>query len=384
MLDTLIVAVPAEARKTAEWLRGAADPIAHSGDRAQQVRSDSEQEWTGQAGDLARERLGELRQKADAVAEMANGYVRAFNEFADAMDKAIAQMTEARAIAEGAGIAVIESVIQDPSWAADPGKGGPGHSRTESKPGHAAEVAERQAKIDAYKKAEEKVLTARDIQRRAEKELEKFVDGYLQKSWVTAPTVITSYTGGHLKANKAWRELAAKNAGIADTAEKLLEDPYLTPDARTRLLGITAKYRTDATTPAIGSRDASTVAAMVEKLPASLRGPLMAELPIGAEGFRAGVPGLALTGLSVWSDLESGKDPGRTIGTNAGSTVAGVVAGGAIAVLGGGPIAVTVGGSVVGTLVSTGLGYAYDGIASGENPSYTTENGQHRTPPMSR
>ncbi|MDI2031576.1 hypothetical protein QFW96_23310 [Saccharopolyspora sp. TS4A08] len=309
MLDTLIVAVPAEARRTAEWLRGAAEPLAHSGDRAQQVRSDSEQEWLGEAGDLARERLAELRQRADDITEMTASYVRALDGFADAIDKALAQMTEARDIAESAGLAVIESVIQDPPSSADPGKGGPGHSRVQDQPGHAAEVAERQAKIDAYRRAEQKVLTARDIQRRAEEELEKFVDGYLAKSWVTVPTMITTYTGGHLKANKEWRALAAKNGATADVAEKLLKDPYLTAEARTRLLGVVAKYRTDAEHPAIGSRDASTAAAMAEKLPPSLKRALTSELPLGADGFRAGYPGLALTTFSVAEDIAKSKIP---------------------------------------------------------------------------
>jgi hypothetical protein len=65
---------------------------------------------------------------------------------------------------------------------------------------------------------------------------------------------------------------------------------------------------------------------------------------------------LALTSLLVWQDLRSGKDPYKTVGTNIGSTVAGVIGGNVIATFGGGPIAVTVGGTVVGNAVATGLG----------------------------
>lgn len=384
MLDTQIVAVPAESRKVAEWLRTAVDPLTNSADRTQQVRGDSEQEWIGEAADLAREHLVDLRHRADEVADMTNGYARTLSGYADAMEQAIGHMAEARAIAQGAGLAIIESVITDPPTSADPGKGGPGHRLVEDRPGYAADVADRQAKIEAYKKAEQKVLTAREIQQRAEEELQKFVDTNLEKSWVTGFSAIASYTGGHLKLNKEWRALASKSAGIADTAEELLNDPYLNPHARSRLLGIVAQYRTAATTPAMGSRDASTMAAALERLPASMRAPLMAELPIGAEGFRAGLPGLALTTVSAGMDIAAGKDAGKIVGTNAGSTVAGAVAGGAIATFGGGPVAVAVGGTIVGNVVATGLGYVYDGIKSGDNPAYTTENGQYRTPPMSR
>jgi hypothetical protein len=304
--------------------------------------------------------------------------------YADAMDQAIAQMTEARAIAEAAGLTVTDAVIQDPPASAEPGKGGPGYRHIQDQPGHAADVAVRQAKIDAYKRAEQKVLTGRDIQKRAEEELQKWVSAQWEKAWITAPSMIASYTRGHLKGNVKWHELAAKNAGVADTASKLLNDPYLTPQARAKLIGIVDKYRVDSWVPEDPARTNSAAAQAIDKLPKTLQAPLLAELKLGPEGFRAGFPGLALSTVSVVTDLAQGKDPGKTIGTSAGSTVAGVIAGGVISTFGGGPILVTVGGTVVGNAVATGLGWVYDEIKSGEHPAYTTPDGQYRTPPMSR
>jgi hypothetical protein len=181
-----------------------------------------------------------------------------------------------------------------------------------------------------------------------------------------------------------WHELAAKNANIADAASKLLNDPYLTPQAREKMTGVVDKYRVDSWVPEDPARTNSAAAKAIDKLPRSLQIPLLAELKVGPEGFRAGLPGLLFTGVAVGTDIASGKDPGKTVGTSIGSTVAGVIGAGVISTFGGGPILVTVGGTVIGNVVATGLGWVYDGIASGENPSYTTPNGQPRTPPFSR
>lgn len=382
-LNILVLAVPQDARDTATWLRSVASPAESSTSVVHNVRSSSEADWTGQAGETMRTALSEVGCRGDAVVEMARSFADALNLYADGIDTVHRRMHHARQVAIKGGLTVTSTEIHDPpSWTADPGKGGPGYSLVENQPDHDAKVAARQAKIDAYREAEQHVKAGRDTQLRTESALEKFISSQFEKGWVTVPTAISGWAGVYIQTNATWKATAASHARMAVAMQQVMEDPLTPAATRQEMLGTYIKHKVDAENPYKGSAADRWPARTMDKLPGWLQKTITSG--IGPEHFRLNFGGAALSGVSAGIDIASGKDPGKVAATSTTSTVASMTAAGVGTITGGGAL-LTVGVPLVaGTVVATGAGWVYDKIASGQSPSWTTDNGQFRTPPMSR
>lgn len=382
-LDILVLAEPQEVRNTADWLRGIASSSESGTSQVHSVRSASEGDWQGAAGDAMRAKLEELGKRGDGVADLIRALAGALVVYADEMDTVRRRMNDAREIATREGLTVTAAEILDPpSWSADPSKAGPGYNVVQNEPDHAAKVADRQRKIDAYHAASQSVTAGRETQDQAESALNSFLSGQLDKAWVTAPVAFSGWAGVQIKANQTWTAAAENNGKIAAMADEAMKDPKVPAATRKALIGVYAQYKTDAENRPTGSAADSKSARALGKMPTWAQKILSSG--VGNEHFKLGGVGGILTGVSIGQDIYQGKDAGKSIGTNAVGTGASVIAGGAASIAGGSAV-LTVGVPlVVGTVVTTGAGWVYDEIASGKNSAYTTPNGSFRTPPMSR
>src|ERR1700741_4827613 len=114
-IDTKIDGDPESIRGAARWMRGTLSTGVH--DCTTQIyaaRTNSEAEWTGEAGDRFRAKMTSGGGKADTLSADADRAGQSMEVFADDLQTARTRMGRAREIAAGGGLTLPDPQILDP------------------------------------------------------------------------------------------------------------------------------------------------------------------------------------------------------------------------------------------------------------------------------
>lgn len=223
-------------RATAQQLTTLADGIGNGATAFHTARSESENLWHGSAGDAFRDRMQPIGQHTDDVANQSRSAGQALHAFADDLTTVKARMSQARQIAQSAGLPVDGDSINDPK--APPPVQGPGPEG--SSPAMSPEAAQAQQSYQrqqkAFQDAQQTVSDARKLEQNAHSALEQKMNAWQtmlkdasdQKYWLAAG-VTTGTVGTAIGRANKWAAVAqARNeqAQIWRSVADRLKDPY--------------------------------------------------------------------------------------------------------------------------------------------------------------
>lgn len=384
-IDTKIDGDPESIRGAARWMRRTLSAgVRDCTTQIYAARTNSEADWTGDAGDRFRAKMSSGGGKADTLAADADRAGQSMEVFADDLHTALTRMGRARDIAAEGGLTVTATQILDPGPApADPG--------TLAADASAEEVSAHRSAVDAQHVHARQVVAYHDAQTEAgsARSVLDFGKQVAQNVWADL-TGKAGFQAADLGTGVAGA-LAAANASALRGQAKALAAYGQT--LAQRYVGVGAKSRSadvarwlaqrgagSADDLAGGSSPATLRAMQAERLRISgqMYGNSMTTEAAEAAAKRAGgisrvlnpmlsrsipilrevpVVGLAVTAAGVGYDIHTGKPPGKAVVSGLAGFGASVAVGAAI----GGPVGAVVGIGV--GLVASGLAdAAYDAL----------------------
>ncbi|MQA86713.1 MAG: hypothetical protein GEV03_19290 [Streptosporangiales bacterium] len=365
---------PGSIRSTAGWLRSTSGSVDDAGGEVAGARTQSEDGWTGQAGEGFRGVMSRVAGKVNELAGDMGSTAGALNRHADDLDTVKSRMAQARQIASDGGLETTETSI------AEPGPAPPAPPRLPT--GREPTAGERQAhvaaldaeatyvaKVRAYQEAGRVVNEARRKEVESQNHLVDFLRGQAESSPFTIANFATGLAAYHVERTSKFRWAAERYADKARRAARLLNNPRhagrgALSRAWRRAAVLHAQNQVNAN-EAARRATATRLARAVDRLPPRVKrlvranaADLLPNRPGGAVLRNASralrrvpVVGTVITAVGIGYDIATGNDPGRSIASGVSAAVAGAVVGTAV----GGPV-----GLVLGTVVGAGVGYGVD------------------------
>lgn len=387
-LNIKVEGVPGSIRATGSWLRTLETNVHNVGTDVYQARGTSESDWIGPAGDGFRGVMTEFGTGIDTLATDCSGTAGALDTHAGDLDGVIRQMGNAAGIAREAGLTVTDTTIEDPG----PAPANPAPLPTDREPTTTEQSAFDSAntaqethaqQVAAYQQASEVVTQARTTETNSQNHLLRFVRGYASNP-LSYVDFAAGYAGAHAARTSALRATAGRYNTLAARAANLADGQRLTNlsgAARQnwiRAAQLEASFTVRAN-QASAAATAGRVSRLVDRLPGGVtrflsddftfRGTINQSTRFLGRATpvlrRVPVVGTLLTGVGIYSDIQSGKNPTQSIAAGVGGLAAGAATGAAIGSLVPVPIVGTVAGAIVGAGVSYAISEWGDEVAGG-------------------
>lgn len=366
-LDIKVEGDPESIRQAAQWLRGMSESVHDCGTQVGRARTESEADWSGDAGAGFRRVTGEVGSAVDTLSTDFGGTCDALTVHADDLDTVKTRMGDAVSIAQEAGLGVTENAILEPGPAPPdpaplPADAPPTPAQADA---HAAATTAQAAyatKVRAYQNAGQVVTAGRRVETDSQSTLNSFLGGFVEKLPFTVADFSSGLAGAAATRTSKFRAAAQVMDAKAARAAKLMHSPNLNLSNQTRAALLHAQNTVNANA-ARNAATASRFSRMVDRLPQGVKNFVTRNLdrgltrstPILGKALpvlkRVPVAGALITAGGIGFDIASGKDPVQ-------STVSGVsslAAGAAVGAMIGGPVGVVVGG-----VVGVGVGFVVD------------------------